>query len=183
MKSGSPISGEAARYVGLIKERGPLALWEIAVIVETEAFRIEERLSPLLEEGMLITFEHAGRTFLRLPEEEPTLNGSSSLIDKLSLLVKGKLTFQPIPERTAFKMRMRDSCTYKKLITEAYVLTMDPGRYSQEERIRTNLVVERDLKKIKSIDDKKLYLADFIYEKALGKKRSYFKERNLIGYS
>lgn len=158
-------------------------MWEIAAIVETEAFRIEERLAPLLEDGMLLTLDQAGRTFLRLPDEDPPQNGSSSLIGKLSLFVSGRLTFQPIPERTALKMRMRDSCTYKKLITEAYVLTMDPGKYSQEERIKTNLVVERDLKKIKSIDDKKLYLADFIYEKALGKKKSYFKDRKLIGYS
>lgn len=72
---------------------------------------------------------------------------------------------------------------YKKLIQEAYVLTLPPNPYTEEERIKTNLWVERDLKKLTTLDEKRLFLADFIYEKSLGKKKDYFKKRRLIGES
>jgi hypothetical protein len=72
---------------------------------------------------------------------------------------------------------------YKKLIQEAYVLTLPPNPYTEEERIKTNLWVERDLKKLSTLDEKRLFLSDFIYERSVGKKQDYFKRRKLLGES
>ena len=178
------VSPEVGRYVELLRQRGPLALWELSAIVELESYRLKERIDPLVETGWLLTEEIEGRTFYVLAEEgrgtEEPDRGGRTLIDMAVSLVRPKHTFEPVAARTSLKRKMVESCTYKKLITEAYVLTLDTDRYSEKERIRVNLVVEKDLRKIKDLDDKKLYLADFIYEKALGKGKDYFAERNLI---
>ncbi len=179
------VSPEVGRYVELLRQRGPLALWELSAIVELESYRLKERLDPLVESGWLLTEEMEGRTFYVLAEGDGTSGGETlpdggGFLERAVSLVRPKHTFEPVPVRTALKRKMVESCTYKKLITEAYVLTLDAQRYSEKERIRVNLVVEKDLRKIKDLDDKKLYLADFIYEKALGKNKDYFAERNLI---
>src|SRR3990172_1925813 len=103
---------DSSTFIKLIKERGPLSIWEMSVIVETDIFRVEEKLDPIIKEG--------------------------------------------------------------------YVLTLPPNPYTEEERIKLNLWVERDLKKLSTLDEKRLFLADFIYEKSVGKKKDYFKKRKLI---
>src|SRR3990170_2041825 len=122
---------DSSTFIKLIKERGPLSIWEMSVIVETDIFRVEEK-------------------------------------------------FEPIPERSDTKHILTSKNNYKKLIQEAYVLTLPPNFYTEEERIKTNLWVERDLKKLSTLDEKRLFLADFIYEKSVGKKKDYFKKRKLI---
>jgi len=182
MSATNPFEKEVSTYLELIRNRGPLTVWEIAAVVETEAFRIEDRLAPALEDGWIVTFETLGRTFLRLSDQEYDVeNDNKPLLARVASTFNRTLQFESIPKRTAVKRTMTDICSYKKLINEAYILTRDEGQYSEEQRIKTNLIVERDIKKLKTLDEKKLYLADFIYEKSLGRKKNYFKKRQLSG--
>ncbi|MEE9252785.1 MAG: hypothetical protein V3U74_05480 [Thermodesulfobacteriota bacterium] len=178
----NPFASEISKYIDLIKERGPLTLWELAVIVETEAFRIKDRLEPVVEEKELVTFEADGRTFYNLNEIGSGSSGNGEGLFKMNLdFFRRKHAFQSIPKRAEVKTTMVEKCSYKKLITEAYILTTASEKYSEEQRVKTNLVVERDLIKLTTLEEKKLYLADFIYEKSIGKKKSYLKDRHLLG--
>jgi len=173
---------DSSTFLKIIKERGPLTIWEMSVIVETDIFRIEEKLDPIIKEGFIVPFEELGRTYYKIPGEENN-NKKSKSIFSLTGFFNSKLKFEPIPERTDMKHILTSRNNYKKLIQEAYVLTLPPNPYTEEERIKTNLWVERDLKKLSTLDEKRLFLADFIYEKSVGKKKDYFKKRKLIGES
>src|SRR5574341_2010135 len=172
---------DSPTFLKLIKERGPLTIWEMSMIVETDIFRVEEKLDPLIKEGFIVPFEELGRTYYKIPGQEN--NKKSKPIFSLTGLFNSKLKFEPITERTATKHILTSKNNYKKLIQEAYVLTLPPNPYTEEERIKTNLWVERDLKKLTTLDEKRLFLTDFIYEKSLGKKKDYLKKRKLIGES
>lgn len=169
---------DSSTFIKLIKERGPLSIWEMSVIVETDIFRVEEKLDPIIKEGFIVPFEELGRTYYKIPGEDN--NKKSKSIFSLTGLFNSKLKFEPIPERTTTKHILTLRNNYKKLIQEAYVLTLPPNPYTEEERIKLNLWVERDLKKLSTLDEKRLFLADFIYEKSVGKKKGYFKKRKLI---
>ncbi len=171
---------DSSTYIELIKERGPLTVWEMSVIAETDTFRVQEKLDPLINEGKIVQFEEQGRTYYRIPGEEISQKNKSFF----SKLFNRRLEFEPLPKRIAFKEILASNNNYKKLIQEGYVLTLAHSNpYTEEERIKINLCVERDLKKLSTLDEKKIFLADFIYEKSLGKKKDYFKKRKLIGES
>ncbi len=169
---------DSTTFLKLIKERGPLTIWEMSMIVETDVFRVEEKLDPIIKEGFIVPFEGLGRTYYKIPGEDSSKKTKSFFF--LNDLFKSKLKFEPIPERTTTKHILASKNNYKKLIQEAYVLTLPPNPYTEEERIKLNLWVERDLKKLSTLDEKRLFLADFIYEKSVGKDKNYFKKRKLI---
>jgi hypothetical protein len=174
-------SVDSSTYIELIKERGPLTIWEMSVIAETDIFRVQEKLDPLIKEGKIVPFEEGGRTYYKIAGKEESRKKSRSF---LSRLFNRKIEFESIPKRMAMKEILVSKNNYKKLIQEAYVLTLPHSNpYTEEERIKINLWVERDLKKLQTLDEKKLFLADFIYEKSIGKKKDYFKRRKLLGES
>ncbi len=176
-------SKDSSKYLELIRERGPLTIWEMSVIVETDIFRVQEKLDPIIREGWIIPFEERGRTYYKIGGEENGRKGKKGR-SFLSTLFNRKIEFEPIPERIIMKEILVSKNNYKKLIQEAYVLTLPHSNpYTEEERIKINLWVERDLKKLQTLDEKKLFLADFIYEKSVGKKKDYFKRRKLLGES
>lgn len=172
---------DSSTYIELIRERGPLAIWEMSVTAETDIFRVQEKLDPLIKEGWIVPFEEGGRTYYKVAGEE---NGRKKNKSFFSSPFNRKIEFETIPKRMAMKEIFASKNSYKKLIQEAYVLTLPHSNpYTEEERIKINLWVERDLKKLQTLDEKKLFLADFIYDKSIGKKRDYFKRRNLLGES
>ncbi|MGE5443338.1 MAG: hypothetical protein ACM3SR_01905 [Ignavibacteriales bacterium] len=172
---------DSSTYVELIKKRGPLTIWEMSVIAEADIFRVQEKLDPLIKEGMILPFEEGGRTYYKFAGEE---NGRKKGKSFFSTLFNRKIEFESISERMAMKEILSSKNSYKKLIQEAYILTLPHSNpYTEEERIKINLWVERDLKKLSTLDEKKLFLADFIYEKSIGKKKDYFKRRKLLGES
>ena len=172
---------DSTTYIELVKERGPLTIWEMSVIAETDIFRVQEKLDPAISEGKVVPFEEGERTYYKIAGEE---NGRKNNKSFFSSLFNRKIEFESIDKRIAMKEILASNNNYKKLIQEAYVLTLPHSNpYTEEERIKINLWVERDLKKLQTLDEKKLFLADFIYEKSIGKKRDYFKKRQLIGES
>jgi hypothetical protein len=172
---------DSSTYIELIKERGPLTIWEMSMIAETDIFRVQEKLDPAIKEGKIARFEEGGRMYYKIPGEDGNRKQSRSF---LSNFFNRKLEFEPIPKRIATKEILALKNNYKKLIQEAYVLTLPHSNpYTEEERIKINLWVERDLKKLSTLDEKKLFLVDFIYEKSIGKKKNYFKIRKLLGES
>jgi hypothetical protein len=172
---------DSSTYIELIRERGPLTIWEMSVMAETDIFRVQEKLDPLIKEGWIVQFEEGGRTYYKVAGEE---NGRKKNKSFFSSPFNRKIEFEPIPKRIAMKEILASKNNYKKLIQEAYILTLPHSNpYTEEERIKINLWVERDLKKLQTLDEKKLFLADFIYEKSIGKKRDYFKKRRLLGES
>jgi hypothetical protein len=173
---------DSSTYIELIKERGPLTIWEMSVIVETDIFRVLEKLDPLIKEEVIVPFEEGGRTYYKTPDGENNHRKNKTPFSFTNLFSR-KLGFELIPERGAIKQILTSNNNYKKLIQEAYVLTLPPNPYTEEERIKINLWVERDLKKLSTLDEKKLFLADFIYEKSIGKDKNYFKKRGLLGES
>ncbi|MER3445900.1 MAG: hypothetical protein C4291_03255 [Candidatus Dadabacteria bacterium] len=174
-------SADSSTYIELIKERGPLTIWEMSVIAETDIFRVQEKLDPLIKEGKIVSFEEGGRIYYGIAGEE---NGQKKNRLFFLSLFNRRIEFESIPKRTAMKEILASRNNYKKLIQEAYVLTLPHSNpYTEEERIKINLWVERDLKKLQTLDEKKLFLADFIYEKSIGKKKDYFKRRKLLGES
>jgi hypothetical protein len=170
---------DSTTYIELIKERGPLTVWEMSVIAETDIFRVQEKLDPAVKEGKVVPFEEGGRTYYKIAGEE---NGRKKNKSLFSAIFNRKIEFESIDKRMTMKEILVSKNNYKKLIQEAYVLTLPHSNpYTEEERIKINLWVERDLKKLQTLDDKKLFLADFIYEKSIHKKKDYFNKRNLMG--
>jgi hypothetical protein len=172
---------DPSTFLELIKERGPLTLWEMSVIIETDILRVQEKIEPMIKEEVIVPFEERGRTYYKIPGVENNNKRNKSFFSNLTSLFNNKLKFEPLPERITMKQILTSKNNYKKLIQEAYVLTLPPNPYTEEERIKTNLWVERDLKKLTTLDEKRLFLSDFIYEKSIGKKKDYFKKRKLLG--
>ncbi len=172
---------EPSTFVDLLKERGPLTIWEMSVIIETDISRVQEKIEPLINDGMIVSFEEQGRTYYKISGGENNHNKNKSFLSSILARFNKKLSFEPLPDRIAVKQVLTSQNNYKKLIQEAYVLTLPPNPYTEEERIKTNLWVERDLKKLTTLDEKRLFLSDFIYEKSLGKKKDYLKKRKLLG--
>jgi hypothetical protein len=174
---------DSTAFLDLIEKRGPLTIWEMSVIVETDISRVQEKIDPLIKEEKIVSFEEQGRTYYKIPGEENHRGKNKSFLSNLTNLFNKKLGFEPLPDRIAMKEILQSKNNYKKLIQEAYVLTLPPNPYTEEERIKTNLWVERDLKKLSTLDEKRLFLSDFIYERSVGKKQDYFKRRKLLGES
>ena len=174
---------DSSAFLELIKERGPLTIWEMSVIIETDISRVQEKIEPLIKEEVIVPYEEQGRTYYKIPVGENNHKKNKSFFAPIAGLFIKKLKFGSLPDRIAMKEILTSKNNYKKLIQEAYVLTLPPNPYTEEERIKTNIWVERDLKKLTTLDEKRLFLADFIYEKSLGKKNDYFKKRKLIGES
>src|SRR5574341_1526139 len=93
---------DSPTFLKLIKERGPLSLWEMSMIVETDIFRVEEKLDPLIKEGFIVPFEELGRTYYKIQGAENN-NKKSKSIFSLTGFFNSKLQFEPIPERTVMK--------------------------------------------------------------------------------
>ena len=173
-------SVEPSTFLELIKKRGPLTIWEMSVTIETDISRVQEKIEPLIKEEVIVPYEEQGRTYYKIPGGENNHKKNKSIFAPIAGLFNKKLKFESLPDRIAMKEILTSKNNYKKLIQEAYVLTLPPNPYTEDERIKTNLWVERDLKKLSTLDEKRLFLADFIYEKSVGKKKDYFKKRKLI---
>src|ERR1700752_3643502 len=108
----------SSTYIELIKERGPLTVWEMSVAVETDVFRVQEKLDPVIKEGKIAPFEEKGRTYYKIPDDDGSRKQSRSF---LSSFFNRNLEFEPIPKRIATKEILSSKNNYKKLIQEAYV--------------------------------------------------------------